>query len=81
MTESRSVVARGWGEDRQWVAEGHRRTGGVRKGFTPGVQGGCMFVIYLSKCIKLRSGNWWPSLCVNYSSIKMILKYDAGLTI
>ena len=81
MTESRAVVARGWGEDRQWVAEGHRRTGGVRKGFTPGVQGGCMFVIYLSKCIKLRSGNWWPSLCVNYSSIKMILKYDAGLTI
>ena len=53
----------------------------MRKGFTPRVQGGCMFLIYLSKRIKLRSENRWPLLCVNYSSIKMILKYDAGLTI
>ena len=45
MTESRSVVARGWGKDKQWVAQARRRTGGVRKGFKPGAQGGCMFVI------------------------------------
>ena len=81
MRESRSVVARGWGKEKPWIAHERKGTGERAKVSHQELGGGCMCVTCSSKRTKPCTENRGPLPCVNHSSVKMILKYDAAFTI